>query len=167
MIVKHYRTHSENWEGGFSRNRENDEKALAANPLPSDTIILDNLKVNGHEVSYKGKQYMIFRTDSLNRLIAFEGHNCKNITIDGVLYQFAEKPFGTVVFSKGEGPEEKYFALVAGEGKVLIPIPFEPGKKLKITTPDNKKVNYRVVNGQIELVCTPEISGKKLRIEFI
>ena len=29
-VVKHYRTHPESWPGGFSRNREEDVKALEA-----------------------------------------------------------------------------------------------------------------------------------------
>jgi hypothetical protein len=165
MIVRHYRTHAENWEGGYSRNLENDEKALAINPMPSDTLVLDELKVNGHQVSYNGKQYFIFRTDSLNKLIAFEGHNCKEVTLDGVLYRFAQQPFETITFSKENNQGTMYNALIAGEGKIMLPIPVEPGKKLKITASGNKKVNFQVINGLIELVCTPGISGKKLRIE--
>jgi hypothetical protein len=45
MIVRHYRTHAENCEGGFSRNPENDEKVLAVNPLSSDTIVFHGFNI--------------------------------------------------------------------------------------------------------------------------
>ena len=165
MVVKHYRTHAENWEGGFSRNLENDEKALELNPLPSDTLVLDDLKVNGHQVSFRGKQSLIFRMDSLNKLIAFEGHNCKEIKIDGSSYEFSRNPIKSIIFSKAVEKGAVYFALLSGEGTILLPIAVEPGKKMKITDSDNKKVRFRAVDGQIQIVVTPEISGKKLIID--
>jgi hypothetical protein len=165
MIVRHYRTHSENWEGGFSRNQANDEKALAANPMPSDTLIIDDLKINGHEISYRGKQQIVFRTDSLNNLVAFEGHSCKDITLDGREYSFAKNLFQTIIFYKEDAQGSGYIALVSGEGKVTLPIPAAQGKKLIVTTSDNKKVPVHYVNGQLELIMTPLISGKRLRIE--
>jgi len=165
VIVKHYRTHPENWEGGYSRNPENDERALAVNPLPSDSITLDAFKVNGHEVSYKGKQFMLFRTDSLNRLIAFEGHNCNEIKIDGTSYVFSGKPFKSIIFSAEGEKGAGYFALLSGDGKVLLPVQVRQGRKLMVNRSDNKKVNFRMVNGQIEIDVTPEISGKRIRIE--
>jgi hypothetical protein len=167
MIVRHYRTHAENWEGGFSRNAENDEKALAVNPLPSDTIVLDGFKVNGHQLTYKGKQKMVFKTDSLNKLIAFEGHNCKEVTIDGIIYEFAGEPLETISFSREDSQGTKYFALFTGKGKVTLPISVGSGKKLKVTTSDNKKVEFLVLDGQIEFAGTPEISGKKISLEVI
>ena len=44
VVVRHYNSHRETWEGGFSRNPEEDAAALAANPLPSDEISLEILK---------------------------------------------------------------------------------------------------------------------------
>ena len=167
MIVKHYRTHAENWEGGFSRNPENDARSLSVNPMPSDTLILEELKINGHQVSYKGKQYVVFRTDSLNNLIAFEGHNCRELKIDGVLYSFSANPFETITFAKADDRKMNYFAVLTGKGKVSLPVPAGTGKKLKVTSPDKKKVPFRVVDGNIELVITPELSGKRLVIEIV
>ncbi len=165
VIVRHYRTHAENWDGGFSRSKEADEKALAVNPMPSDTMILSELKVNGHQLTYNGKLLLAFRTDPSNKLIAFEGHGCKEIVLDGTRYEFAQKPFQTISFAPEKDQVGQYFAILTGEGKVQLPIPLATGNKLKITTSDNKKILFRIVNGQIELVVTPEISGKKLRIE--
>jgi len=73
MVVRHYRTHPESWFGGFSRNVEDDAKALAKNPLPSDGMELNGAKINGHEITYRGRLSLAFRTDKQNRLIAFMG----------------------------------------------------------------------------------------------
>jgi hypothetical protein len=165
MIVKHYRTHPESWDGGFSRNQANDENALALNPLPSDTLVINELKINGHQVSYKGKQLLIFNTDSLNRLIAFEGHNCREITVDGILYDFAHDPFKTILFYKDYTQGSGYLAILTGEGKVTLPIRVGPGKKLTVTTSGNKRVQVHTEGGKIELFVTPQISGKRLNID--
>jgi len=98
-------------------------------------------------------------------MVAFEGHGCKEIVLDGTRYEFAQKPFQTISFAPEKDQVGQYFAILTGEGKVQLPIPLATGNKLKITTSDNKKILFRIVNGQIELVVTPEISGKKLRIE--
>ena len=167
MIVRHYRTHAENWAGGFSRNPEDDAKALAVNPLPSDTIILDGFKINGHQLNYKGKQALVFKTDSTNRLIAFEGHSCREVSVDGVVYRFSPEPLEKISFSRENSQGTRYFALFTGQGKVMLPIMVGSGKKLKVKTSDNINVMFRVVDGQVELTGTPEISGKKISIELI
>jgi len=82
-IVRHYKNHRETWAGGFSRNAEEDAKALKANPLPTDEIELTDFKVNGHSIDYKGRLTMAFRLDKDKELIAFDGQNCKAVTIDG------------------------------------------------------------------------------------
>jgi len=166
VIVKHYRTHAESWEGGFSRNDENDAKALALNPMPSDTMILSKMDVNGHRLDYNGKLLLAFRTNPADKLIAFEGHSCKEITVDKIHYEFAKKTFGTIIFAPNNDQEGTYYAILEGEGKVLLPIPFSNGSKLDIRTPDNKNIPCRIINGQVELNITPEISGKRLRIGF-
>jgi hypothetical protein len=166
MIVKHYRTHAENWEGGFSRNQAKDEKALAINPMPSDSVVLDNFKVNGHSVTFSGKQSLIFRVDSLKNLVAFEGHSCTGIMLDGVLYEFAAKPMKSIIFFRKDDDPKSYAVSLTGEGVVTLPMP-EGVRKIRITSPDNKKeVPCRLTNGRAEFSVTPEISGKKLVIEI-
>jgi len=166
VIVKHYRTHGESWDGGFSRNEEADAKALALNPMPSDTMILNEIKVYGHQLSYHGKLILTFLTNSANQLIAFEGHTCKELTLDGIRYEFAQKPFETISFYPENDQAKTYYVILKGDGKVILPIPFASGNKLKISTPDRRKVSYHLVNSQIELNVTPEISGKRLRLEI-
>jgi hypothetical protein len=166
IIVKHYRTHAESWESGFSRNNEADAKALALNPMPSDTMILNDMKVNGHQLSYNGELKLAFRTDQSNKLIAFEGHGCKELKLDGISYDFAQKPFETIAFAPENDKPGEYFVLLKGTGKVLLPILSAKGKKPDIRTPDNKKIPYQIVNGQMELNVTPEISGIRLGIKL-
>lgn len=166
VIVKHYRTHTESWDGGFSRNQETDAKALEVNPMPSDTLILNELKLNGHQLCYNGKLLLTFRSNEQNELIAFEGHKCSGFKLDGISYEFAQKPFETIVFSPKKDQNNTYFAILTGEGKVCLPIPFSTGSKLDIRLPDNRKIRYNIINGSIQLDITPEISGKRLTIEF-
>ena len=166
VIVKHYRTHAENWDGGFSRNKEADAKALALHPMPSDTLILNELKLNGHQLSYNGKLLLTFRSNEQNKLIAFEGHGCRGLKLDGVSYEFATKPLETIVFAPEKDIPGTYFVILKGQGKVLLPIPFASGKKPEIRTPENNKIPYQIVNGQIELNVTAAISGKRLGIRF-
>ncbi len=165
MIVRHYCTHAESWEGGFSRSSEADKKALQNNPMPSDTMILSSLKLNGHQLSYHGKLTMTFRTNSMNKLIAFEGHNCKEVTLDGIRYEFAKNPFETISFAPDQDKTDQYLAILKGEGTVWLPNPFTTGKVLTVSTLDDQKVPFRILNGKIELKVTPEMSGKKLRIQ--
>jgi len=164
VIVKHYRTHPENWQGGFARNEEADAKALAINPLPSDTMILNDMKVNGHDVTYNGKMIMAFRTDDKASLTAFEGHECSGLDLDGKKYEFAGKPMETIFFSLSEAQKGENLILIKGEGKVSLPVPVIMKKKLQIVSPDNKKVPCKIENGIVEFLITPQLSGKMLRI---
>ena len=163
MIVSHYRTHPESWDGGFSRNLEADKKALELNPMPTDTMILNNLKIDGHQLTYNGKLTLTFRTDPAKKLIAFEGHNCNEVIVDGIQYKFSKKPFETITFAPDPEKSGQYLAILRGEGIVQLPNLVANGNK--ISTFDNQKIPFRMVDGKIELKITQEISGKKLRIE--
>ena len=165
VIVKHYRTHAENWDGGFSRSQEADDQALAANPMPSDTMVLKEMKVNGHQVSYNGRLSMVFRTGDNNQLVAFEGRNCKGLELDGARYEFAEKPFQTIAFFPS-ADSGNYQVLLSGEGKIQLPIPFTDAKKLVITC-GTIKVPFRITEGKVEIAVTQEISGKALTVKNV
>ena len=102
------------------------------------------------------------KTFSLNKLVAFEGHNCKEIKIDVVSYKFADNPFKTIIFSKEDDLGARYFALISGEGRVRLPIIVGSGNKLKITTSEDIKVKFRVQNEEIEIVISPELSGMRI-----
>src|SRR5690606_26704009 len=121
-IVKHYRTHRENWEGGFSRDAEADAKALAVNPLPSDELAIRDLKINGHDITYHGKMNMAFRTDDGGRLIAFDGRECTGIVLDGTSYQFSETPLD-ITYAPTAADLKAYRLRITGQGKIVLPMP--------------------------------------------
>ena len=164
MVVPHYRTHRENWEGGFSRNAENDAKILAVNPLPSDRIELDNAAINGHRVSYSGRSWMVFRTDE-NKLTAFIGNDCDKISIDGKAYRFSDQPLSKVVFiPETNGNKMVYHVQVTGFGTVKLPISVAK-------SPQNIKVGKQTIalkttDEGIELKVDNSVSGRWLTIDL-
>jgi hypothetical protein len=162
MIVRHYRNHTENWDGGFSRDQSNDRKALDANPLPTDTIVLNGIKVNGHEVSFRGRQSLLFKTDQTNNLASFEGQNCSSVSIDGKEYVFSSVPLERIVFWK-DG-KDNYYAIINGSGKVTLPVDIKPGERIKIMSSDKKAIKFSYSDGLVRFILTPELSGKKLTI---
>ncbi|MDR1224933.1 MAG: hypothetical protein LBL07_18950 [Tannerella sp.] len=162
-IVKHYRTHRENWEGGFSRNEEADARSLAANPLPSDKLELRGLKVNGHEVSYTGKRNMAFRTGDGGRLIAFNGRACTGITVDGRQYDFSATPVD-LIYSPVDGNPKACQLQVTGSGRISIPLP-ETAKS--VTVKDGKKtVAHTLSEGTLTVEINGDLSGKWLDLTF-
>lgn len=162
MVVRHYRTHRENWHDGFSRDAERDAQALAVNPLPPDTLKLDNLPINGHRITYSGKLSMAFRMDEANRLTAFIGSNCKEIAIDGREYKFAEQPLTKIVFvpQTNEG-ETVYQIQITGKGQVTLPI--VPKGKTPVVKQGDKTIPAKVKGEQLVLDIDDTLSGKWLR----
>lgn len=157
-IVKHYRTHRENWEGGFSRNEEADRKAYAANPLPSDRMELRGMKINGHEVTYEGKMNMAFRTGTDRRLCAFNGRECTGVTIDGTEYRFSDTPVDVTFVPAGDNG---FRACVKGTGKVSLPLSVQ-GKKTTVKL-GKKNIKHEISGGDI-ILDTEGISGGWLDI---
>jgi hypothetical protein len=164
MIVRHYRTHRENWLDGFSRNAELDNLALKENPMPGDELNLSEFKVNGHNVSYHGRLTTAFRLNGKNELIAFDGSQCNQINIDGRNYVFAEKPFDKIAFAP-ENEELKSFAVSAtGEGMLSLPLAGLQKGKFVLTDAKNKPIKYQSEKERVIINITPEISGKWLRL---
>ncbi|MDD4190106.1 MAG: hypothetical protein PHI28_02155 [Mangrovibacterium sp.] len=165
MVVRHYRTHPENWEGGFSRNVENDAKALAVNPLPSDRIALDRAAINGHQVSYNGRLWMAFQTDE-NKLTAFIGNDCNEISIDGKVYRFSEQPLSKIVFiPERTGKKTVCHVQITGVGTVRLPI---TGVNLPAKIKAGKQtIPLKAIDGGVELNVDESISGKWLTIDGI
>lgn len=91
-VAIHYRSHEESWSGGFHRDAEKDQEALAQNPLPSDRLELRDLAVSGHRVDFTGTLAFAFRLDAREKLIAFAGYDCAQIAIDGRTHTFADQP---------------------------------------------------------------------------
>jgi hypothetical protein len=164
--LRHYRTHAENWDGGFSRSKEADEKALAVNPMPTDTMIIRDLKVNGHQLTYNGRLSLVFRTDEKNQLIAFEGNNCKEVAIDGIRYEFSQKPFRNIAFMPINNQPGNYTVQLTGEGKIALPLAVPNVKKPTVTC-GKTRVPFIISENKIEIEITKELSGKVMRIENV
>jgi len=164
MIVRHYRTHPESWEGGFSRNAEKDAEALAKNPLPSDRVELNGVKLNGHEISYQGRLWLAFRTDAQNRLTAFIGNDCNAVKLDGTTYVFADKPLNKIIFMPDSEGSSTYKVQITGEGRVMLPLP------LKTQNPAVKSggqsVKAEAVDGKLTLNIDAALSGQWLSVEL-
>jgi len=92
----HLTTLEEDWPGGFARNPEEDDPIVKRLNLPSLALSLKAARVNGHVVDYEGQGAVSFRTDTDGDLIAFAGHGCREITIDGRRFEFTAQPAGTV-----------------------------------------------------------------------
>ncbi len=95
-VAPHLTLLEENWPGGFSRDSEEDERILEQLELPEKSITLKSFKVNGHCVDYEGSGAVSFRVNESGNLIAFAGHDCTNITIDGHEFVFADNSMGTI-----------------------------------------------------------------------
>ncbi len=168
IIVRHYRTHRENWPGGFSRDDEIDSNFLKINPLPSSKISLKNFKVNGNNIDYEGDLLVAFRTTNRNELIAFDGSQCKEIVINGKQFIFSEKPFKRIIFVPENKSETNYALYIEGLGKIRIPIP--PSMKnldIKLFSSYNKEIKFQKDGKYLVIEISPEISGKWMRIENI
>ena len=161
-IVRHYKKHRESWVGGFSRNVEEDAKVLAENPMPPADISIKGLKVNGHEVDFNGRLNMAFRTDNKNQLVAFEGHDCSKVTVDGIDYKFSEHPLKTVEFNQ---TANSYEILIEGQGSVSIPVNMNVNKTYRLYDARNKRVNYIRNGNYIQFEVNKKTSGKWLTLK--
>jgi hypothetical protein len=124
----HLHRYVEAWPGGFHRDAEQDAKILAAHPLPSDRLELDGVRVAGHQVSYRGRLVVAFRSNSNGALLAFGGYGCDAIRLDGVEQRFAERPLEFVawapVTAERRAPGGALMEFwVQGEGELRIPLP--------------------------------------------
>jgi len=164
IVVRHYRTHRENWSGGFSRNDEEDKKFLAVNPMPTDEVNLNGFKVNGHVLDFKGNLSVAFRLNDRKELMAFDGYQCKEVKIDGKAYHFSEKPLARIAFIPEKEDGSAYSLFLKGEGKVQIPVSGLVVGKSKLLKPDNSEVPFSFEKGYLTFNLTPDLSGKWLRI---
>lgn len=164
IIVRHYRTHRENWPGGFSRNDKEDKKFLAVNPMPTDEISLKNFKVNGHTVDFAGRLSVAFRLNNRKELMAFDGYQCNKASIDGTSYTFSDQPLERIAFMPENDDCSSYALLLKGSGKVRIPVSGLNAAPAKLLGPNNKEVKFQTEKGWLTFDLTPDLSGKWLRI---
>lgn len=166
VIVKHYKDHRENWGSGNSRNKKEDDEDLAVNPLPSDSLHLNSFKVNGHEINFSGALCMAFRKNEKNELIAFEGENCKGITIDGIDYSFSNKNLDKIAFAPSLKNENEINLFLKGNSSVNIPLPSRINmKNVKLVDTNGKNVKFKIISNGIQLEVTNKISGHWLTLK--
>lgn len=172
IIASHYSKHPESWPGGFARNIEQDKKIIQENPLPSDKIHLKDFKVNGHEVIFDGRLIMAFNTDQYKNLIAFEGHDCNQVTIDGKTTEFAnekQKYIAWAPIPTNRQITNKAFLqiFVKGSGEISIPV-ITDRKKIKLFAQGKtlgskgKEVPFDFENGFLKIKVTEENSNRWL-----
>ncbi len=167
-LVKHYRTHRENWEGGFSRNEAHDQLALKANPLPSAEMSLSALKVNGHSVTYNGLMNMAFRTSSQGRLTAFNGCQCTGITVDGRKYVFAKTPVNLTFSPVGSDIHHWQLFVQAADGaqgSVSVQIPLQQEAAAATVKDGDETLQSSLHKGWITLDVAPSHQGRWLDID--
>jgi hypothetical protein len=126
-IAPHLRRLEECWPGGFARDRKQDEQIVAQLALPSEQVTLDNFRVNGHTVTYRGERAMAFRACSGGLPIAFCGAGADRITIDGRTTAFANQPMALAAWAPVDAARRvkggaAMQILVYGAGEVHIPL---------------------------------------------
>lgn len=126
-IAPHLRTVVEGWSGGFGRDEKEDAEYLKNNPPPSDKIELKSFVANGHRVTYSGVLAVSFRVGTGGELVGFSGSNCKEITVDGRKWVFADKALSRIAWAPvSESRKVKGGAVmqifVEGNAEVKIPL---------------------------------------------
>jgi hypothetical protein len=166
VVVRHYKNHRETWVGGFSRNEEEDKKALELNPLPSADLNLSNFKVNGHEVNFQGRLTMAFRVSKSMELLAFEGQECNAVTINGKTYKFSDTPLRKIAFAPSLDKDKKAIMIFAeGDGTVSIPLSQSFNKGMKLQDEKGKRIRYKSVDGTIQFQLDKQTNGKWLTLK--
>lgn len=163
MVVNHYRTHVENWDGNFSRNPEYDAEILKNNPLRTDTIKLYNAAINGHIVSYTGRLSMGFNVKN-KRLCSFYGQQCNEITVDGTKYIFSAGKQNDITFGPVNGDLTHYNLYANGAERIEIPVP-QTVNGAKATV-DGNEISVSVKRGTLVVNLKPEQYGHLVDIHF-
>jgi hypothetical protein len=90
-VAPHYKDHEESWPGGFFRDEASDRAALQANPVPDDTIMLENCLIAGQRVSFSGKHAVAWRLQAA-QLVGFAGVQCSAIELNGKTFRWSDHP---------------------------------------------------------------------------
>lgn len=130
-IAPHLRETEEGGAGGFARNAEADREYEERHPPPSDSMILQNFRADGHVITFTGRHAVAFRGDGQGNLIAFAGRHCHEISVDGRKTIFAGADVGEIawapVASARRVPGGAVIQIqVAGTGEISIPAPNLP-----------------------------------------
>lgn len=168
-VAPHFRAVEEGWPGGFARNREQDAEIMKGIALPPDTIELNEARVNGHSVTYRGVWAMAFRASG-GDLVAFAGSQCDRITVDGTETVFADRLIGQLAWAPI--PEERrvpggaFLQIMAyGTGKLSLPVPGRT-KPVRLfaegATPGSRgtEIPCTLEGGRLQFEVTQPVSGR-------
>jgi hypothetical protein len=125
-IAPHLRHLQEQWPGGFRRDAAEDRAIVARLDLPSEELTLEDFKVNGTAIDYRGSRAVSLRTGKGQQLAAFAGHQCERIRVNGRETIFADRPLPLVAWAPV--PQDRRVAggavmliRAAGDGELRIP----------------------------------------------
>jgi len=101
-------------------------------------------------------------------LIAFEGQNCNQFTIDGKTYKFAESPLQKIAFAPAAGENSNEISvLVKGEGNVIIPLTGKfKQKKVSLLNEQGKSTKHVISNNAITFSLDKPLDGKWLTLKL-
>ncbi len=171
-VARHLRTLQEDWSGGFARSPEADAAYLEQHPAPPDDLKLNDFKVNGHQVTFDGTGALAFRTDEQGHLIAFAGHSCRQIALDGHTVVFADQPLPLITFAPVASQRRiaggaVYQIVIQGTGTVHLPgavIPQKAELVVEGTLPGSRgrKLAVQRDGEMVSVQITPAESGRCL-----
>lgn len=97
-LCRHYKTMRELWpDGSFRRNEEADNKFLETYDLMVPLELnFEDFSVDGHKITYTGKNLLQYRLSSRGKLIGFRGDATCGITVDGKTYKITKEPANTI-----------------------------------------------------------------------
>jgi hypothetical protein len=150
-VAVHFRLYQEGWAGGFHRDEEADRRWLEEHPLASDRIDLRDYRVNGHQITYRGRRVVAFRLDDTQRLVAFAGYECTDIAVDGFVWEFCTETVSELAFAPINGDR-----LVAGGAKMQVRAVGAGVIRVPLDTASS---------GEIEVIaegCTPGSRGESV-----
>jgi hypothetical protein len=88
-ITPHYRTFYERWDSLYGRDPQKDAEYLKGRVLPSLELDMDEEKLFGHTVTYKGSETLSYTLDDKGILSGFSG-NKNEITVDDKKYHLSD-----------------------------------------------------------------------------
>ena len=163
-VAPHYRHHEEAWPGGFFRDPALDTEIVRNHPLPADTIDLNNWRVHGHAITYRGRHSMVWRRDHEGRLVGFAGFQCTGIEIDGQRWSWSGQPVDIAWHPLRPEQRTEYvqplFRVWCGsKGKIEVPLDLGDGSNIEVwlgaalptLTPGDQKVGGRAGYGERQL----------------
>ncbi len=170
-ICPHYSRHKETWFGTHARDKQRDQRTLQANPLPDDTIRLEDFRAAGMSVSYTGCHAVAFRASPGGDLSAFAGRGCTGIEINGREHRFSDQPVDIAWHSvlpahRIVRPSALYRLRCDTPGQVVYPLGLPDGSyELWLVSPHHagfgeKCLPFSLEEGDVAVEVDQALSGR-------